>query len=148
MSLDVIATGKTTATVIFTQEQVDRLRGSEGRGRVPVRIAYRSKEYRTSISIYRGAWMMVVNAQMRAGGLLPGGTYSVDMSLDTSERTVDVPEDLAAALRTAKLTASFGALSYTQRREYVRSVEDAKRPETRVRRIEAAIAKIRDGNAS
>jgi len=147
MSLEVIPTGKTTATVIFTQEQVDRLRGSEGRGRVPVRIMYRGNTYQTSISVYRGAWMMVVNAQMRSGGLIPGGTYSVDITMDTTERTVDVPDDFAAALRKAKLTAAFEALSYTHRREHVRMIEDAKRPQTRARRIETALVKIRDGSA-
>lgn len=146
MTLDVIPTGKTTATVIFTQEQVDRLRGSQGRGRVPVLITYRGEQYRTSISVYRGAWMMVVNAAMRDGGLAPGARYKVEISHDTATRTVEVPQDLAAALRKAKLTAAFEALSYTNRREHVRAIEEAKRPETRVRRIEAAVVKLRDGN--
>lgn len=147
MKLAVLPTGKATATVIFTQEQVDRLRGSEGRGRVPVCITYRGEQYRTSISIYRGAWMMVVNAEMRSGGLVPGDTYSVDINHDTDARTVEVPTDLAAALRKAKLTAAFEALSYTHRREHVRAIEEAKRPETRARRIDAAIAKLRDDKA-
>jgi hypothetical protein len=146
MTLDVIPTGKTTATVIFTQDQVDRLRGSQGRGRVPVLITYRGEQYRTSISVYRGAWMMVVNAAMRDGGLVPGASYKVEISHDTATRTVDVPQDLAAALRKAKLTAAFDALSYTNRREHVRAVEEAKRPETRARRIDAVVAKLRDGN--
>ncbi len=147
MTIAVIATGKTTATVIFTQEQVDRVRGSQGRGRVPVAITYRGEQYRTSISVYRGEWMMVVNAEMRSGGLVPGASYAVDIRHDTTTRTVEVPQDLAAALGKAKLTAAFEALSYTYRREHVRTVEEAKRPETRTRRIDAVITKLRDGKA-
>jgi len=143
MKLAVIPTGKTTATVIFTQEQIDRLRGSHGRSRLPVSIAYRGSQFRTSISIYRGQWMMVVNAAMRGGGLVPGEAYTVYINHDTAERTVIVPDDLADALRKAKLGDAFAALSYTQQREHVRAIDDAKRPETRLRRIEATVVKLR-----
>ena len=139
MSLDVIPTGKTTATVIMTQEQVDELRGSPGRGRVMVAIRYGGRTFRTSVSVYRGKWMMVVNAEMREGGLAPAGTYEVDIEVDTAERTVEVPADLAAALTSAGVKKAFDALAYTHRKEHVRSVEDAKRPETRARRIEKVV---------
>lgn len=62
---------------------------------------------------------------------------------DTQERTVEVPADFAAALRESGLTKAFDALSYTHRKEHVRAIEEAKKPETRARRIEAAIAKLR-----
>ncbi len=144
MRIEVLATGRTTATMILTQEQVDRIRGSQGRGRVPLVVGYRGKVYRTSVSIYRGQWMTVVNQQMREGGLVPGGTYAVDITMDTAERTVEVPQDLAAALRKAGLTKAFEALAYTHRKEHVRAIEDAKKPETRSRRIEAALAKLKE----
>jgi uncharacterized protein YdeI (YjbR/CyaY-like superfamily) len=54
-----------------------------------------------------------------------------------------VPADFAAALRESGLTKAFDALSYTHRKEHVRAIEEAKKPETRARRIEAAIAKLR-----
>ena len=145
LKIDVIPTGATTATVILTQEQVDRIRGSAGRGRVPLAITYRGVTYRTSISVYRGQWMAVVNKEMREGGLAPGSSYTVDISLDTAERTVTVPPDFAKALKAAGLRQAFDALAYTHRKEYVRSIEEAKKPETRQRRIEAAVAKIGSG---
>jgi len=144
MRIEVLATGRTTATMILTQEQVDRIRGSQGRGRVPLAVGYRGKVYRTSVSIYRGQWMTVVNQQMREGGLVPGGTYAVDITMDTAERTVEVPQDFASALRKAGLTKAFEALAYTHRKEHVRAIEDAKKPETRSRRIEAALAKLKE----
>jgi hypothetical protein len=139
MKLDVVPTGKTTATVILTQAQVDALRGEPGRGRVLLVIRYEGGEFRTSVSVYRGEWMMVVNEAMRSGGLVPGATYTVDIAMDVAERTVDIPDDLAAALAKAKLKAVWDKQSYTNRKEFVRGVTEAKKPETRERRIAKVI---------
>ena len=139
MRIEVIPTGTSTAAVVLTQAQVDAIRGEPGRARVPLAIGYRGTTFRTSISVYRGQWMMVVNAEMRAGGLAPGGTYTVDVVRDDAERTVAVPDDLAKALTRARVRDRFDALSYTRRKEAVRQVESAKRPETRTRRITAVI---------
>ena len=135
MRLEVIPTGTTTATVILSQEQVDAIRGEPGRGRVPLAITYRGATFRTSISVYRGQWMMVVNAEMRAGGLVPGAAYSCDVTRDDAVRTIDIPDDLARALDDAGVRDAFDALSYTRRKEAVRQVTEAKRPDTRERRI-------------
>ena len=135
MKLNVVQTGKTTATVILSQEQVDALRGEPGRGRVMLAITYKGDTFRTSVSVYRGEWMMVVNQEMQSGGLAPGKEYSVDIVQDTAERTVEIPTDLKAALTKAKVLKVFEGYSFTHRKEWVRSVEDAKKPETRERRI-------------
>lgn len=142
MDLDVIPTGRTTATVILSQDQVDTLRGAPGRGRVPLAITYDGQVFRTSISVYRGQWMMVVNQAMRDGGLTPPGTYAVDIVMDQSERVVEVPDDLSAAIRAAGLTEAWEGLSFTNRKELVRGVVEAKKPETRARRIEKAVATL------
>jgi hypothetical protein len=139
MTVDVIPTGKTTATVILTQDQVDAIRGVPGRGRVMLAITYRKQVFRTSISVYRGQWMMVVNEAMRDGGMTPPGSYAVDVTVDTAERTVDVPADLASAIKAAGVGAAWDAQSYTNRKEFVRGVVEAKKVETRERRIEKVI---------
>ena len=143
MRIDVVPTGRTTATVVLTQDQVDALRGSPGRGRVPLAITYRGQVFRTSISVYRGQWMMVVNQAMRDGGMTPPGTYTADVVMDTSERTVDLPDDLAAAIDSAGLRAAWDAQSYTNRKELVRGVTEAKKPETRMRRIDRVVDALR-----
>lgn len=142
MDLDVVPTGRTTATVILTQEQVDALRGAPGRGRVMLVITYAAQVFRTSISVYRGQWMMVVNEAMRDGGMTPPGTYTVDIEVDTAERTVEVPDDLAAAVSEAGLREAWERQSYTNRKEFVRAVVEAKKPETRARRIEKVVATL------
>lgn len=142
LTIEVLATGTATATIILAQQQVDAIRGSEGRSRVPLAITYKGIVYRSSISVYRGQWMMVVNKEMREGGLRPGGKYSVDISVDTAERTIAVPADFAKAMKAAGVRKTFDALSYSRRKEFVRGIEDAKRPETRTRRIETAVSDL------
>jgi uncharacterized protein YdeI (YjbR/CyaY-like superfamily) len=43
------------------------------------------------------------------------------------------------ALTAAGALDGFERLSYTNRKEHARSIEDAKKPETRTRRIDAAV---------
>ena len=142
MKMYIAPTGKTTATIVLTQEQINKIRGVPGKGRVPLAITYRGTTYRTSIALYRGQWMTVINKEMREGGLVPGHDYTVDLSLDTSERIVEVPADFAKAMRAAGVRKAFDALSYSRRREQVQLIEAAKKPETRQRRIEAALATL------
>jgi uncharacterized protein YdeI (YjbR/CyaY-like superfamily) len=52
---------------------------------------------------------------------------------------VEVPADFASALDDAGLRTAFDALSYSHRREHVNAINDAKKPETRARRITKAL---------
>ena len=61
------------------------------------------------------------------------------MTLDTVPRTVELPEDLASALAAAGVRDSFDALSPSQRKAHVTSVESAKAAETRARRVQAVV---------
>jgi uncharacterized protein YdeI (YjbR/CyaY-like superfamily) len=59
-----------------------------------------------------------------------------------------VPADLAAALEgDAEAARAFEALSYSHRRQYVTWVDEAKRDETRRRRIARTIEMLRDGTS-
>lgn len=71
---------------------------------------------------------------------------TVNVEADTEPRVVKVPDDLAEAFNTdAKAKAHFEKLSYTHQREYVNWIEDAKRDETRRRRIAKAIEMLTEG---
>jgi uncharacterized protein YdeI (YjbR/CyaY-like superfamily) len=71
---------------------------------------------------------------------------TVELELDDEPRSVDVPDDLATALAgDASAEAAFAQLLYTHRREYVEWVTEAKREETRRRRIEKTLARLRAG---
>jgi uncharacterized protein YdeI (YjbR/CyaY-like superfamily) len=70
----------------------------------------------------------------------------VILELDLEPREVEVPEALAMALRSdPKAKATFDRMAYTHRKEYARWIADAKRDETRVRRVQQALDMIKAG---
>ena len=85
--------------------------------------------------------MMAVNAQMRAGANCKGGdTVSVVMELDEDERRVEVPAPLKKIVASdSKTKEAWDQLSFTHQKEWVRAIEDAKKPETRQKRIAAML---------
>jgi hypothetical protein len=73
-----------------------------------------------------------------------GDTISVELELDTAPRTVEPPADLARAIASSKtMAASWEKLSFTDKKEMARGLEEAKKPETRERRLAAALVKLR-----
>ncbi|MDQ1589628.1 MAG: hypothetical protein QOG71_255 [Pyrinomonadaceae bacterium] len=117
------------------------------RARVPVRGTINGFPYRSSIFPMGGCFMMAVNKDIRAGAQAKAGDrISVTMERDDEPRIITPPPDLARALRANKAAqATWDKLSYTHQKEHARAVEDAKRPETRARRIEKAIAQLAEG---
>jgi hypothetical protein len=115
------------------------------RGRVPVRGTINGAPFRSSVFRMGGdCHFMVVNREMReAAGLRGGETVPVTMERDTEARTVTPPPDLARALKANReAQAAWDRLSYTHQKEHVRAVEEAKKPETRRRRIEKAVEQL------
>jgi hypothetical protein len=81
----------------------------------------------------------------QAGGIELGDRVSIEIARDDAPRTVALPDDLAAALDAdPPVRAAFDAMSYTHRREWAEAVEGARRPETRARRIDQAVAAARE----
>lgn len=118
------------------------------RGRVPVRGTINGHAFRSSIfSMSGNPYFMVVNRQMREhAGVKGGDLVDVEMERDDEPRTVTPPEDLARALKSNReARAAWDKLSYTHQKEHARAIEEARRPETRQRRIENAIAKLAAG---
>jgi len=87
----------------------------------------------------------VVNKAMREGAKAKAGDIlDVVLEIDTEVRVIPTPPDLEQALK-ANSTASayWERLSFTHRKEYVQYLEEAKKPETRTRRIEKTIAMLK-----
>lgn len=120
---------------------------SFGQGKRPkVIVTFKRHTYRSTVAVMGGKYMIGVAAEHReAAGVKAGDEIDVSLELDTAARTVDVPDDLAAALRKAKLHASFDKLSYTHRKEHVRAINEAVAPETRQRRIDRCIEMLKAG---
>jgi hypothetical protein len=117
------------------------------RGRVPVRGTLNGAPFRGSLFPMGGCHFMVVNRHLRAAAGVSGGeTVPVVMERDTEPRTIEPPADFGRALKgSEEARAAWDKLSYTHRREHVEHIEEAKRPETRQRRIEKSIALLAAG---
>jgi hypothetical protein len=134
--------GKTATGIPVPEEVVLGL----GRGkRVPVVVTIGGHSYRSTIAAYNGAYMLPLAAEHReAAGVTAGQEVAVDIEVDDAPREVEVPEDVTSALAgDPAAQAAFEKLSYSNKRRIVLSVEGAKTPETRARRIDRAVTELR-----
>ncbi len=119
-----------------------------GTGRsVRVRATYDGFEAKSNVVTMHGRPVLGIHKATReAIGKGPGDTVRVALVQDTDERTVDVPPELATALtRAPALKARYDALAYTHRKEFARWIDEAKRAETRARRLAKALEMIEKG---
>ena len=130
------------ATGIEVPAEVVQALGGSRRPAVTVTIGDYS--YRTTVAPYAGRNLIPFAKEHRERtGIGPGDTIEVTLELDTAPRTVEVPEDLAAALAARPgARDAFDRLSYTFRKEHVRSVETAKAAETRQRRLARIVEEL------
>ncbi len=117
------------------------------RGRIPVVGTVDGHEIRTTASPMGVGHLFPFNKKMQAAtGLGVGDRARFVLARDDAPRTVSAPADLRDALDdhgTAR--SAFEALSYSHQREYVEWIDEAKRDETRARRIARAVAMIAEG---
>lgn len=119
-----------------------------GKGkRPPVIVTINGYTYRNTVAVYGDEYLLGVSAEHRAAsGVQAGDELEVDLELDTEPREVEVPSDLAGALAAApEAKRFFESLSYSNKRRLTLSIEDAKTPETRQRRIETTVGKLTEG---
>lgn len=117
------------------------------RARVPVCGTINGFPYRSSIMNMGDGHIMGVNRELRASAKVKAGdVVEIVMERDMAPRVMEAPPDFKKALATSKKAKDlFDNLSYTHQKEYVRWVTDAKREETRMRRIEKAIELLNRG---
>jgi hypothetical protein len=115
-----------------------------GTMRAPVAVTLNGYTYRSTIACMGGPPFIPFRKSHReAAGVEGGALVTIRLALDQAPRTVDVPADLASALkRVAGGREGWKALSFTHQREHVEAIEDAKKPETRARRVERAVAMV------
>lgn len=129
------------ATGITIPFDVEKVFGAK---RVPVKVSINGAEHRSTVVRMSGEYVMIVPKIFRdAAGVMAGDNIVVTMELDTEPRTVEMPAELAEALQKADLGTAWEKMSYTHKKEHVNAIAEAKRPETRVRRIAKAIEMIR-----
>ena len=115
--------------------------------RPPVVVTVNGYEYRSTIAPMGGMFLIPFSSDKRAAtGIRGGDPIVVDLELDTAPRTVDVPDDLAAALdATPGARDAWERLSPSHKKAHVTAIEGAKAAETRQRRIAKAIEALTGG---
>lgn len=119
----------------------------EGARRFPIVATVNGYTWRTSVARMGGESLVGLSRAVRTGaGVDVGDQVDVSIELDTAPREVEVPDALAAALATDEEARTiFEALAFTHRKEYARWIAEAKRDETRQRRVAQALDMIRAG---
>ena len=118
-----------------------------GQGKRPkVTVTLNGYTYHSTIAAMGGPPCIPLRRSNReAAGLEGGETVEVRLELDEEERRITPPADLLGALNaTPGAAGRWRKLSYTHQREHVEAIDDAKKPETRARRLQKTIAMLRE----
>ncbi|MFZ0211329.1 MAG: YdeI/OmpD-associated family protein [Candidatus Acidiferrales bacterium] len=121
-------------------EEVSRALG--GRGYIPVVVMVQGLVIRTTlVPAGNKQYRLFIDGKIRKKlGVDAGDFVGITLRVDKKSNEVAVPEDVAAALRkTPGARRAFKAITPGLRREFLRWLLNAKRPETRAKRIERAI---------
>jgi bifunctional DNA-binding transcriptional regulator/antitoxin component of YhaV-PrlF toxin-antitoxin module len=133
-----------SGTYVVVPRDVRTALGLKGKPKIHAVIA--GRPYRGSLMPVGGGTyaLGVLKEIQRAAGVQAGDTVTVDLEIDTAPRVIEAPDELAKALkRDPKAAAAWESLSYTNKKEMARSLLEAKKPETRERRLAAALQRLR-----
>jgi len=115
-----------------------------GKIRAPVTVTLNGHTFRSTIAAMGGPPCIPLRKSNQAAARLDGiDTIDVRLDLDIEPRVVKPPADLVKALKAASAWDRWQELSFTHQREHVEAVEEAKKPDTRIRRIDRAVQMVR-----
>ena len=139
---------KKTFTVTLNEEAHFEVpfdvRALYGEARPAVKMTVLGQTFRTRVMVYGGKPMLGLWKAVRDEHELGAGQeLKVTLEPDREPRTIDPPKELAAAMKkNAAARAGWKALSFTHQREWATAIADAKKPETREKRVAQAIAAL------
>jgi len=115
-----------------------------GKVRAPVKVTVNGYTYQSTIAAMGGVCAIPLRRSNReAAGLQGNETVEVRLELDTEKRVIQTPTDFVKALKASPPAWDrWHELSYSHQREYVGAIEEAKKPETRARRVAGAVRMI------
>ena len=115
-----------------------------GRARPPVKVSINGYSFRSTIAVYGGKYYVPVRGERReAAGVQAGDIVEVGIEPDTEVRRVEPPPELLAAFAKSGLArARWERLSYTHKREHAEAILQAKKPETRARRVKKTLQEL------
>ena len=117
-----------------------------GKARAPVRGTVDGTEFRTTVAVYGGRHLIGFKGELRErAGIAIGDEVDITIDRDDEPRTVEPPPALAAALTDdGNAREAFDRLSYTHQREYAEWIAEAKREDTRARRVARTLEMLRE----
>lgn len=112
--------------------------------RVAVKGTLNGINFRGSIVPYGGVHYLGIKRDLRESlGIKAGDIVAVVLMVDDDPRVVVLPEDFKIALdANPAAKVRWVKLSYTHQREHVEAIENAVKPETRIKRIQESIARL------
>lgn len=116
-------------------------------GQVKILVQFDGVEYRGSLAKMGHHCHMVgvTQAIRKKIGKRPGDMVHVVLQRDDQPRVVDIPAEFKEVLSAnPDIAAFFDTLSYTHRKEYARWIAEAKKEETRQRRLNKAVEMLRN----
>ena len=117
------------------------------KGKVPVEATFDGVPYAGSLIKYGHPHHMLgmPKAIRQQTGKAPGDTIEVVVWKDEEVRILAVPAQFENWMKKEGLLPVFEKRSYTHRKEYCRWIADAKKEETRLKRLEKAIEMLKRG---
>lgn len=116
-----------------------------GEARPPVVGTVNGQPFRSRLMVYGGITYLGFTKEVReAAGIEDDAMLSITLERDTASREIEVPEDLQRALDAEPaLRDVFTKLAFTHRKEFVKALTEAKKEETRARRLAQTLEKLR-----
>jgi len=107
-----------------------------GKAKVPVKVTINGYTWRSTVGNRGGIQYIVVNAAARLhAGVKAGDVVTIILEPDAEKRDIEIPIQLRRALG-AKLTEKLKRLSFSHKKEFVVWYSQAKKEDTRARRVE------------
>ena len=118
-----------------------------GEARAPVAGTVNGAPFRSRLSVYGGRTYLGLRKEIRdAAGIDVGDAVEVVIDRDDAPREVSVPDELVTALAAdPEAKEAFDGLAFTHRKEYAEWIAEAKREETRARRVQKALEMLHSG---
>ncbi len=122
-------------------------RGIWGKAKLPVKVAINGYTWRSTVGNRGGIQYIVVNAEARRNaGIKAGDFVTIALEPDTEKREIEIPMALQRVLG-KKLTQKLDALSFTHKKEFIVWYAEAKKEDTRARRVEKMKRMLASGKA-
>ena len=113
----------------------------------PVKVNVNGYEYQSSIASMSGYFLIPLSKELRLNSGLKGNDeVDVILTLESKDRNVEVPLELIQILKDNNLLELFDKQSYSNRKEMVRLVVDAKKEDTKMKRLSQIVNQLMDLN--